>query len=125
MLENCKFACYDSFERFFNALADTENSLVNLTINRLNSSVSAKGFREFLLSQSESLQNLSLQSVHKNILSRKYHRKVLPAIASCVNLKTLSLRKNQLDYDRFKILGEKLMPGESFQELASLDLANN
>jgi hypothetical protein len=64
-----------------------------------------------------------LKSVHKNILSRKHHRKVLPAIAACTNLKTLSLAKNQLDYDRLKIMADKMLPGESFYELVSLDLS--
>ena len=50
ILNNCKFQCYDAFERFFNALADTENTLVRLEINRLNSAVSAKGFKELIMS---------------------------------------------------------------------------
>ena len=124
-LDNCKFACYDAFERFFNALSDTENTLEKLEITRLNSSVSAKGFKELLLSQCESLQHLTLHSVHKNIFSKKYHRKILPAIAACANLKTLSLRKNQLDYDKLKVIADKMTAGESFQELTSMDLAKN
>jgi len=47
----------------------------------------------------------------------------MPAIAACANLKTLSLRKNQLDYDKLKVLADKMTAGESFQELTSLDLA--
>ncbi len=51
VLTNCKFVCYDSFERFFANLADTENSIEYLEITRLNSSCSAKGFKQFLQSQ--------------------------------------------------------------------------
>jgi hypothetical protein len=50
ILNNCKFQCYDAFERFFLNLADTEDSVKRIEVNRLNSAVSAKGFREFLKS---------------------------------------------------------------------------
>ena len=90
-LHNCKFICYDSFERFFGNLADSENCLKRIEINRLNCAVTAKGFREFLQSQENSLETLILNGVHKNILSRKHHRKVLPAIAKLPFLKHLSL----------------------------------
>jgi hypothetical protein len=94
ILTNCKFACYDAFERFFTSLAETENTLEHLEITRLNSAVSAKGFREVILSHAESLKHIKLENVHKNILSKKYHKKVLPAIAQCFQLRTLSLKKN-------------------------------
>jgi Ran GTPase-activating protein (RanGAP) involved in mRNA processing and transport len=55
VLNNCKFVCYDSFERFFANLTDTENTIKHFEITRLNSAVSAKGFKEFLTSQQESL----------------------------------------------------------------------
>jgi hypothetical protein len=94
ILNNCKFLCYDSFERFFTNIADTENKVKRLEINRLNSSVSAKGFKEFLLSQENSLETLVLDGVHKNILSRKHQRKSLPAIANLKNLKHLTIARS-------------------------------
>jgi hypothetical protein len=51
VLTNRKFVCYDAFERFFSNLSDTENSVKYLEISRLNSSVSAKAFKDFLMSQ--------------------------------------------------------------------------
>lgn len=50
VLNNCKFVCYDAFERFFSNLSDTENSINHVEINRINSSVSAKAFKDFLFS---------------------------------------------------------------------------
>lgn len=125
VLTNCKFKCYDAFERFFSNLADTENSLERLEINRLNSSVSAKGFKEFLDSQSQSLKHLVLNGVHKNILSRKYHRKTLPPLCRLSSLRTLNLAKNMLDYDKLNVLATHLEAHESFQELVRLDLSDN
>lgn len=124
-LHNCKFVCYDSFERFFGNLADSEHSLRRLEINRLNSAVTAKGFREFLQSQENSLETLILNGVHKNILSRKHHKKVLPAIAKLPSLKHLSLQKNQLDHERLLAAVLHVSPEQSFQELVTLDLSQN
>lgn len=125
VLNNCKFVCYDAFERFFANLADTENTIKHFEIQRLNSSVSAKVFKDFLLSHQNSMHTLILQGVHKNILSRKYHKKVLPAIARMPNLKHLSLKKNLLDNEKLQILANSLVSYETFQELKTLDLSSN
>jgi len=124
ILNNCKFKCYDAFERFFSNLSDTENTIKLLAINRLNSVVSAKGFGRFLLTQLESLESLTLNGVHKNILSRKYHKKVLPILAQMPNLRHLSLSKNQLDFARLQSIVSQ-MTSESFQELQTIDLSQN
>jgi hypothetical protein len=125
-LVNCKFLCYDSFERFFSNLSDTENTIRKLEIRRLNSSVTATGFREFLLSQEGSLQTLILSGVHKNILNKKYLKKVMPVIAArLTNLRHLSLEKNQIDFERIETLSSAMVSGLSFQELITLDLGYN
>lgn len=125
VLTNCKFVCYDSFERFFVNLSDTENTLTHLEITRLNSSCSAKGFKQFLKSQQDSMQTLILQGVHKNILSRKHHKKVLPCISAMTKLKKLSLRKNLIDYERLSVLANTMARYESYQSLRELDLGAN
>lgn len=126
ILNNCKFLCYDSFERFFSNLSDTENTIKRFEIRRLNSSVTAKGFREFLLSQADSLQTLVLSGVHKNILNKKYCKKVLPLLTQKLhNLKHVSLERNQIDFERIETLVSSMVRGVSFQELLTLDLGHN
>ncbi len=49
-LNSCKFLTNDAFEQFWFGLAETENSLVKVEINRINKHCSAKGFEEFLRS---------------------------------------------------------------------------
>lgn len=55
VLTNCKFLCVDAFESFFLNLSENGNSLKRVEINRLNSSLSPRGFDEFLYSQLDSI----------------------------------------------------------------------